>query len=684
MSDRTAHIAHEWLAKCANVVVDARCGDARTAAGDASTSASGKPNRWFNASYANARAVDDALRAREHSGEAHGSDADAYARVFFIDVFVTCEDGGKELVERWAFHSGAEARDVGGNNHFNKDLETSVVYKRAVIMVRTLIALLRTLPAHGMRWRSMRNMNGRGMGAEAAGRFNFQIREEDDTKASVVTALADAHPGRDAGYRTYMFTDVPTSMGKLRACVYFLDALSMRALEERCVRAAHASANTSDIALVGGDMSLSPSPTKGHLGSSPKPERLIVEAAIAASALARGLRFDDVDVDDSPTTTTTTTTLKEVGGETATRPPQPPHAIVMKASQSSDSIVTQTPMPSIAMASYTSPNHQRFDNAPSSAPNRGPAPIYGFHAAPVPSPSQRAASADVATKKSIASALPPRRPESCLKIDAGTSIDRVDFTSDAASTRQHRLDSFSSPSRREGFAPTSPLASAQPESPSSPHFAGATPIACSPRVARDSPGGGSVGKSSRAPWGGFVCPESPSPSVSSPRLIRGASMNSAHPSMSSAHRASWSPSSSLGTSLRDVVGVYPHSPGAAQRRLSGAASDGGTSVGGASTSSPHADDTGEFAPFALDEDPSATYVEHTPADLLQLLEAPPALRRTDDDIRALPLDAALDDDDEDATTVPMLHSGTRQRITLDWALEEIRRMDVVKDAMRDS
>mmetsp|Transcript_7497 Transcript_7497/g.27360 ORF Transcript_7497/g.27360 Transcript_7497/m.27360 type:complete len:89 (+) Transcript_7497:187-453(+) len=65
MSDRTAHIAHEWLAKCANVVVDARCGDARAAAGSASTSAAGKPNRWFNASYANARVVDDAVRERE-------------------------------------------------------------------------------------------------------------------------------------------------------------------------------------------------------------------------------------------------------------------------------------------------------------------------------------------------------------------------------------------------------------------------------------------------------------------------------------------------------------------------------------------------------------------------------------------------------------------------------------------
>ena len=666
MRDRTAHIAREWLAKCVNVVVDARRGG--DASASTSSAATSKPNRWFNASYAEARAVDDAVRSRE-CGDGIESGAHARARVFVIDVFMTRDDGGKELVERWGFHGGAEAHAVGGNNHFNKDLETSVVYKRAVIMVRTLIALMRTLPVHGVRWRAMRKMGRGADGVDAAGRFSFQIREEDESKASMATALADAHPGKDAGYRTYVFTDVPTSMGKLRACVYFLDALSMRALEERCVRVVDANANANDVALVGGDMSLSPSPTKKCGGAlSPNAGRLIVEAAVAASALARGLHFDEDDGDDAT----------EIKKSNTARPPHPSDAMTMRTSQSSDSIAAQKIIQNIPMASYTSPNHQRFDHAPSSAPNRGPAPIYGFNAAPVHSPSSRTGSADKAMKRSSASALPPRRPESCLKIDVGTSMDRGDFSSDAT----HRLEVFSSSSRREGVIPTSPLASAQPESPSTPQ-AGATPITCSPRVAPTPPrafvDAGSVGKSSRtpttrssgsaSPWGGFACPESPSPSLSSPSHIRGASMGSTH-------RSSWSPSSSLGTSLRDVVGVYPHSPGAIQRRLSGAASD--------------TDDTediadGEFAPFTLDEDPSATYVEHTPADLLQLLDAPPTLRRSASD-RALPLDAALDDDDTDENPrrASLAHAGKCQRVTLDWALEEIRRMDVVKDAMRDA
>ena len=62
---------------------------------------------------------------------------------------------------------------------------------------------------------------------------------------------------------------------------------------------------------------------------------------------------------------------------------------------------------------------------------------------------------------------------------------------------------------------------------------------------------------------------------------------------------------------------------------------------------PHAadesiDNQDEF-PFAIDDvDATATYVEHTPADLLSLLENPCTLRRRSLD-GPLPLDAALED-----------------------------------------
>ena len=85
--------------------------------------------------------------------------------------------GERALVERWAFHAGADGGGVGGNNHFNKDLDTAVVYKRAVIMVRTVVAMLRTLPAHGARLRAMRRRGARDGGG--GGGFSFEIKNVD-------------------------------------------------------------------------------------------------------------------------------------------------------------------------------------------------------------------------------------------------------------------------------------------------------------------------------------------------------------------------------------------------------------------------------------------------------------------------------------------------------------------------
>ena len=79
----------------------------------------------------------------------------------------------------------------------------------------------------------------------------------------------------------------------------------------------------------------------------------------------------------------------------------------------------------------------------------------------------------------------------------------------------------------------------------------------------------------------------------------------------------------FGHVARDVVGVYPHSPGgvsaaaaAFARRMSGASDDVGSPLS--------RDDETDF-PFAFDDaDPHATSVEHTAADLLHLIEDSPA------------------------------------------------------------
>jgi hypothetical protein len=144
----------------------------------------------------------------------------------------------------------------------------------------------------------------------------------------------------------------------------------------------------------------------------------------------------------------------------------------------------------------------------------------------------------------------------------------------------------------------------------------------------------------------------------------------------------------LGTSLRDVVGVYPHSPGgvsaaaaAFARRMSGASDDVGSPLS--------RDDETDF-PFAFDDaDPHATSVEHTAADLLHLIEDSAALRRKSTD-GPLPLDAALDEDapndshgvtDENNAPIARLKSSvadeTRQRaaaLTLGAALDALREL----------
>ena len=225
--------------KCADVVLDAR--ELAATPRDARDGGM-KANRWFNCACARRRETTRAMERDEAARdggtravkELEGDSVDAFVEgAVTVDVYFerggdASTSGERALVERWAFHAGADGERVGGNNHFNKDLDTAVVYKRAVIMVRTVVAMLRTLPAHGARLRAMRRRGARDGGG--GGGFSFEIKNVDRGGT-----IASAHPGKAEGYRTYAFTDVPTSIGKLSACVYFLDQVAMSALEDECV-----------------------------------------------------------------------------------------------------------------------------------------------------------------------------------------------------------------------------------------------------------------------------------------------------------------------------------------------------------------------------------------------------------------------------------------------------------------
>ena len=735
MGDRTTQIAREWMFKCANVV--AECRDFPEVRSHASTSGrvglrtteddadahgsearrrscgrrASKSNRWFNLVTPRSVDVETALESDEggygDDGRGGGEFGDAWThreRLVVLDVRfgrdeedeeedATPTSSGKKMIddallERWVFHLGADGDKVGGNNHFNKDLDASVVYKRGVIMVRTLAALLRTLPAHGARLRALQRRAVHPSRSSVGGRFTFSVRDLDIADS---TSIEDAHPGKSAGYGTYAFADVATSVGKLRACVYFLDSLAVKDIEDRFIAASSRRANVApvpppvlDVELAGGEMSLSPSPTKVDASTMTR----AAEREAALRSLSRGLRFDDDDddVDERKMTTMTTShssdSLKPPpGGGVGSRAVVPP------------------------MASYTSPNNQRYDAAPNSAPTSGPAPIYGFNAAPVktpPSSGGGATSRNVIDAETTLPRLPGRRTmASCLKIDVGTSMEQQQTQTQTQTQQQQQ---------RITVAVVPPKQPSPPEPSMSPATPRASPIACSPGLphARHPSANASryvVGAASPS-WGGLGCPESPIPSLgTSP------SLPSRFPSGGGSRRSSWSPSSSLGTSLRDVVGVYPHSPGAFGRRVSGGGTlpeDGGKPPVGPNDDADAPDDASEFAPFALDDEDSAggaTFVEHTPADLLSLLEAPSRLRRKDTD-GPLPLDAALEDstdsivnqvesagtgtriikaETEDKTTTSQRRAerdaNSAERVTLASALVELENLRLIRDRM---
>ena len=107
MGDRTRQIAREWLAKCADVVLDAR-ELARARARDAGRRARMKANRWFNCACARRRETtsaterDDAARdARDARGRKNceGDSVDAFVEgAVTVDVYL--ERGGGRVDER--------------------------------------------------------------------------------------------------------------------------------------------------------------------------------------------------------------------------------------------------------------------------------------------------------------------------------------------------------------------------------------------------------------------------------------------------------------------------------------------------------------------------------------------------------------------------------------------------------
>ena len=380
---------------------------------------------------------------------------------------------------------------MGGNNHFNKDLETSVVYKRAVIMIRTLIALSRTLPTHGARLRAMRRRGMRGGKTSSGVTLGFELRD-----AGEGMDLASAHPGRALGFQTFAFADVPTSIGKLRACVYFLDQMAVSALEEAFIvaeEAMHAAAavaselpadvaptpnarqttdpldTSPDVALAGGEMSLSPSPNGKGDGRTVRSD----DRRRQSADLARGLLFDDASPSPSA------------------RPP-PMTRGGMTASLSSGALQVKPPVSpaAVPLADYTSPNYQRFDNAPSSAPSAGPAPLRFQRVA------ERRHSKDdrtgervlrASTKIEPSLASPKRRStmSSCLKIDDVPRKPAPPAAARRAGAATPIAGAASSPIFAPGAAKRNTAISSSPSSGGV--FPRASPIACSPGLPHASP-----------------------------------------------------------------------------------------------------------------------------------------------------------------------------------------------------
>ena len=215
-AQRVEQVAAEGLVKAAQVVLGARRGRAGSAPA-ASTSASASINRWFN------------LETEERDPLLDHWRRDAGAPVV-LDTAFQQPGEAPHLLERWVFRyrrktpglndlsssssSGSASLGAPGGSRLlqrsgSGRLETPVIYKRLVIMLRSLYSKSRMMPGYALHSALKRRAGAPGLActlhAPADG-----------------AQLADAVPG---GMATFDFTPIETPVGFLTFAVHYLPAL---------------------------------------------------------------------------------------------------------------------------------------------------------------------------------------------------------------------------------------------------------------------------------------------------------------------------------------------------------------------------------------------------------------------------------------------------------------------------
>ena len=150
------------------------------------------------------------------------------------------------MVERWVLRhdtdpGGAEGgaeegADTAVHRSPNKPRRTkaettAVAYKRTVVMVRTLHALCRSLPANRFH-RAARQSQNRGLRFAVDHEVRQGRQREDEGEGGLSDDLTKKPTGNRGTFREHSFTPVRTPAGgTLRATVYFLDADALQGMD---------------------------------------------------------------------------------------------------------------------------------------------------------------------------------------------------------------------------------------------------------------------------------------------------------------------------------------------------------------------------------------------------------------------------------------------------------------------
>ena len=150
------------------------------------------------------------------------------------------------MVERWVLRhdtdpGGAEGgaeegADTAVHRSPNKPRRTkaettAVAYKRTVVMVRTLHALCRSLPANRFH-RAARQSQNRGLRFAVEHEVREGRQKEDEGEGGLSDDLTKKPTGNRGTFREHSFTPVRTPAGGiLRATVYFLDADALQGMD---------------------------------------------------------------------------------------------------------------------------------------------------------------------------------------------------------------------------------------------------------------------------------------------------------------------------------------------------------------------------------------------------------------------------------------------------------------------